>query len=345
MMQKRREDKIFFDLGEFTDILGQLPSANKRAEHKARRRNDQLTKPEGSLGRLEELAIWYHAWRTPSDANKLIPQILVFAANHGIASHQVSAYPSDVTEQMVENFFAGGAAINQLAKIANGRLDVVPLKLDSPTADLSGGPAMTESECTEALKVGWTSVDPSADLLLVGEMGIGNTTSAAAICYALFGGSVDQWVGRGTGVADATLERKKDIVQRARLANITSDELSGLEILRRLGGFELSAMAGAVIKARMLKIPVLLDGFVSCAAAACLQRQERSALDHTVAAHLSAELPHAALLARMGKTPILELDMRLGEASGAAVAAQIVKCALACHCGMATFTEAGVSGR
>lgn len=343
MIQKSPEPAAFSRLEEFASLLRCLPEASKLAEREAQERNNQLTKPEGSLGRLEALAIWYHSWRRPDDPFHLTSQILIFAGNHGVVEHGVSAYPSTVTGQMVSNFGAGGAAINQLAKVANAQLDVVPLELDRPTADFSVGPAMNEEEYISALNAGWNAVADKAELLLIGEMGIGNTTSAAAICLALFGGQATDWVGRGTGVKDEALARKQEIVQQSLHANRPLDEKSGLEILRRFGGRELAAMAGAIIKARILRIPVVLDGFVCCAAAACLQKPIISALDHTVAGHLSAELAHATLLQKMGKSPLLDLSMRLGEGSGAAVAAQIVKCALVCHCGMATFDDAGIA--
>lgn len=343
MIQKSPEHAAFSCLEEFASLLHRLPEANKPAEREAQERNNQLTKPEGSLGRLEALAIWYHSWRSPDDPIHLASQILIFAGNHGVVKHGVSAYPSAVTAQMVSNFGEGGAAINQLAKVANAQLDVIPLELDRPTADFSAGPAMNEEEYVSALNAGWNAVAREAELLLIGEMGIGNTTSASAICLALFGGRAEDWVGRGTGVKDGALGRKQEIVQQSLNANRLLDEKSGLEILRRFGGRELAAMAGAITKARTLRIPVILDGFVCCAAAACLQKPVVNALDHTVAGHLSAESAHAALLQKMGKSPLLDLGMRLGEGSGAAVAAQIVKCALVCHCGMTTFDDAGIS--
>ena len=338
------EKAPFASLAEFGGLLRHLPEPDRRAESAARERNRQLTKPDGSLGRLEELAVWYASWRCCTDPQSISPQILIFAGNHGVARRGVSAFPSEVTAQMVANFAAGGAAVNQLAKAAGARLDVIPLELDLPTADLTEGPAMTESECVNALRSGWLAVNPKAGLLLAGEMGIGNTTSASAVCLALFGGAAGDWVGSGTGVKGDALRQKGKAVEAALAANGPFGPGSGLEILRALGGRELAAMAGAVVRARQLKIPVLLDGFVCCAAAACLQSHTPGALDHAVAGHLSAESAHAALLNRMGRKPILDLGMRLGEGSGAAVAVHILKCALACHSGMATFAEAGVSG-
>jgi len=242
---------------------------------------------------------------------------------------------------MVANFQGGGAAINQLAKLAGARMDVHALELDRPTRDFTQGPAMDEAECVVALKTGWDAVDAQADLLVVGEMGIGNTTSAAAIAHALFGGAAADWTGRGTGVDDAGLTLKTDVVAEAVVLHGGAGD--GLDILARLGGRELAAMVGAIAAARAHRIPVILDGFICCAAAACLDRTQAGALDHCIAGHESAEQAHKAVLAQLGKVPLLALGLRLGEGSGAALAIQVLKGAIACHSGMATFAEAGVS--
>lgn len=329
----------------FSDIrrlLANLPSADIRARDAARERNGALTKPAGSLGRLEELAVWYAGWRGEAAPQIEAPQILVFAGNHGVAARGVSAYPSEVTGQMVANFRSGGAAINQLASSADAKLDVHPIELDRPTGDISSGPAMSEDEFAEAFATGWRAVDAASDLVIAGEMGIGNTTSAAAIAFALYGGSAQDWTGRGTGVEGDRLRRKAEIVGMAVDAN-RAGCADGIGVLRCLGGRETAAMAGAVVRARHERIPVVLDGYICTAAAACIARDSASALEHAVAGHLSAESPHRMLLDRLGLEPLLDLRMRLGEASGAAVAVQVLKCALACHSGMATFGEAGVT--
>ncbi|MFK7754888.1 MAG: nicotinate-nucleotide--dimethylbenzimidazole phosphoribosyltransferase [Sedimentitalea sp.] len=328
------------DLTSFRAALTAAPSVDAAAQTGAGERNSQLTKPPGALGRLEDLAQWYAGWR--GDARPVIasPQIIVFAGNHGVTAQGVSAFPAAVTEQMVFNFQAGGAAINQLAKAAGATLDVIALELDRPTNDFTQGPAMDDTELLTALRTGWDAVDDSADVLVVGEMGIGNTTSAAAIAHALFGGAAQDWTGRGTGVDDAGLALKTEVVAKGVARHGGG---SGLATLAALGGRELAAMAGAIAAARHLRIPVILDGFICCAAAACLHAEDAGALDHTVAGHLSAEGAHAALLARLGKTPLLSLGLRLGEASGGALAINIVKSAVACHSGMATFAEAGVA--
>jgi nicotinate-nucleotide--dimethylbenzimidazole phosphoribosyltransferase len=244
---------------------------------------------------------------------------------------------------MVANFRAGGAAVNQLADVAGARMDVHALDLDRPTADISLGPAMTGAEVIAALHIGWEAVAPQTDLLVVGEMGIGNTTSAAAIALALHGGTAQDWTGRGTGLDDAGLGHKAQVVARAVAVN-AKDDPDGLEVLRRLGGRELAAMAGAILHARMRRVPVLLDGFICTAAAACLEMAQPGALDHAIAGHVSAEPGHARLLQHLRKDPLLSLGLRLGEGSGGVLAMGIVKSALACHSGMASFAEAGVSG-
>jgi nicotinate-nucleotide--dimethylbenzimidazole phosphoribosyltransferase len=332
----------FTSLAEFHALLAAAPGPDNAAREGAEARNGQLTKPPGALGQLEDLAIWYAGWRGNSRPEITRPQVIVFAGNHGVTARGVSAFPAEVTVQMVANFKAGGAAINQLSKAAGARMDVHALDLDRPTGDFTQGPAMDEAGVVAALVTGWNAVDGSADLLVTGEMGIGNTTSAAAIAYALYGGDPADWTGRGTGVDDAGLALKTQVVAEGLAANPSAAK-DGLEALRRLGGRELAAMAGAIARARVLGIPVILDGFICTAAAACLHAAQKGALDHAVAGHLSAEGAHQALLARIGKEPLLALGMRLGEGSGAALAIQILKGAVACHSGMATFAEAGVA--
>ncbi len=332
----------FSSVEAFSRLLGALPGEDHEARAAAMARNDQLTKPPGALGRLEELAVWYCAWRGDPRARISAPQIIVFAGNHGVTAQGVSAFPAEVTAQMVMNFEAGGAAINQLARAAGARLDVQALALDRPVADISQGPAMSEAEFLEALKIGWQAVDEASDLLVVGEMGIGNTTAAAAISMALFGGTAEDWTGAGTGVRGEALACKAQVVARAVKAN-AGCAAGGLETLRCLGGREIAAMAGAMVRARCLRIPVILDGFICTAAAACLKSAADGALDHVVAGHVSAEAFHHNLLKKLDKNPLLSLEMRLGEASGAALAIPILKAALECHSGMATFAEAGVS--
>ncbi|WP_457649630.1 nicotinate-nucleotide--dimethylbenzimidazole phosphoribosyltransferase [Profundibacter sp.] len=332
----------FTTLAEFRAILEDLPAADAAARQGAEERNSQLTKPPAALGRLEDLAIWYAGWRGDAKPSLEAPQIIIFAGNHGVCAQGVSAFPPEVTEQMVLNFQHGGAAINQLAKTFGAKMDVHALSLDTPTADFTVDAAMSEDEVVAALLAGWNAVDPAADLLVTGEMGIGNTTSAAAIAAALFGGAADEWTGRGTGVDDDGLAVKTRVVAEglARHSDVLKDPL---QVLRCLGGRELAAMAGAIARARNLRIPVILDGFICSAAAATLEMAVTGALDHCVAGHVSAEAAHGKVLKNLDKEPLLALDMRLGEGSGAALAIGVLKGAVACHSGMSTFAEAGVS--
>jgi nicotinate-nucleotide--dimethylbenzimidazole phosphoribosyltransferase len=318
------------------------PDAAARAAALARQ--GTLTKPPGSLGRLEELAVWLAGWQGSANPELKRPAVLVFAGSHGVAARGVSAYPAEVTAQMVANFAAGGAAINQLARQAGASLAVVPLSVETPTADFTEAPAMSEGEFLSAVEAGMGAVPEGTDLLCLGEMGIANTTAAAAVSLGLFGGEAEGWIGRGTGVDDDGLRRKAEAARAGvqRHAELLGDPL---KVLAALGGRELAAIFGAALRARIAGVPVLLDGFVSTAAAAPLAALRADGLDHAEAAHVSAEAGHRRLLERLGKRPILDLGMRLGEASGAAVAVNILRAALACHAGMATFGEAGVSER
>lgn len=330
----------FASLTEFRAVLEAQTGPDMASIAGAKERNGQLTKPPGALGRLEDLAIWYAGWRDTGQPTLKAPQVIIFAGNHGVCAQGVSAFPPEVTVQMVANFEHGGAAINQLAKTFGAKMDVHALDLDTPTQDFTVAPAMSEGEVVLALATGWNAVDPASDLLVVGEMGIGNTTSAAAIAAAVLGGSAEEWTGRGTGVDDDGLTRKTQAVAAGLALHDVRDPL---EALRCLGGRELAAMAGAIAAARQYRIPVILDGFICCAAAACLEKAVEGALDHTVAGHLSAEGAHARMLEALGKVPMLSLGLRLGEGSGGTLAIGVLQGAIACHSGMATFAEAGVA--
>lgn len=305
-------------------------------------REPKLTKPAGALGRLEEISLHLCCWQDSHPPRLDNLQACVFAGNHGVAALGVSAFPAAVTEQMVLNFQNGGAAINQLCRTFGLDLSVDDIELDRPTADFTQGPAMSEAECLEAFSIGFKSVEEGSDLVILGEMGIGNTTSAAALCLALFGGEAEDWTGRGTGVGADQLKKKIEVVRKGRAANPIDDPLM---ILAALGGRELAAIVGAVTSARLKRIPVILDGYVCTAAAAVLHAIRKDALDHCLVGHVSAEPGHRLLLERLEKTPLLDLGMRLGEGSGAAAAMGLVQAAVACHIGMATFGEAGVSNK
>ncbi|RJF90717.1 nicotinate-nucleotide--dimethylbenzimidazole phosphoribosyltransferase [Sphingomonas cavernae] len=334
---------FFPTIQSFDDALASLPSADMRATAAATWRQAQLTKPEGSLGRLEEIAIFFAGWQARERPAIERGRVAIFAGNHGITDHGVSAFPPEVTIEMVRNFERGGAAINALSTAAGLELTVVPLALDRPTADFTTGPAMSETECLEALSAGAAAVEDGLDLLVVGEMGIGNTTPAAALTARSFGGTGRYWVGTGTGIDFEGLARKVRVVD-AGLARHAGAPNTAFETLRRLGGREIAAIAGAVLAARLKRVPVILDGFITCAAVAPLAAANAAITEHCLAGHCSMEQGHHALLDRLRLEPLLRLSMRLGEGSGAAVAAQIVRSALAAHAGMATFAEAGVSG-
>ena len=325
----------------FSDDSGMAQTVfDADAADAARARQDSLTKPPGSLGRLEELAVFMAGWQGRARPSIERAQAVVFAGNHGIVAQGVNPFPAEVTALMVANFRAGGAAINQLCRVAGADLSVVPLDLDRPTADFTRGPAMTGDDLRAATEAGAASVDPTAQILILGEMGIGNSTVAAALAAACFGGGADAWVGPGTGAHGAMLDAKRRAVDAglARHAAARSTDA----ILTAFGGREQAAICGAVRRARALRIPVILDGFICTAAAAVLTRDDADALAHCLIGHESAEPGHRRLVAALGMNPVLSLDMRLGEGSGAAVALTVLRAALACHDGMATFAEAGI---
>jgi nicotinate-nucleotide--dimethylbenzimidazole phosphoribosyltransferase len=319
-----------------------LPGVDADAEAAALARQAVLTKPAGSLGRLEELAVWLAGWQRRAVPRLDAVDILVFAGNHGVVAQGVSPFPAEVTGQMVGNFTRGGAAIWQLTRLGEARLRVVPLSLERPTADITMAPAMDEAEFLEAVSIGYEAVEDGTDLVCLGEMGIGNTTAAAALASGLFGGSGADWAGRGTGLDEAGVARKAGAIDRA-LERVGS--VGPLEAAREFGGRELAALLGAALGARHRRVPVMLDGFVCTASVAPLARLAADGLAHCRVAHRSAERGHERLVGALGMRPLLDLDMRLGEASGAAVGLLVARAAVACHAGMATFAEAGVSDR
>jgi nicotinate-nucleotide--dimethylbenzimidazole phosphoribosyltransferase len=325
-------------------LLNAMPKADADAVARVKARDAQLTKPPGALGRLEEIVEWLAAWQRHDSPKVEQPVVAVFAGNHGVVAQGVAAYPQAVTAQMVANFQSDGAAVNQICKTFDLGLKVFELALEVPTLDITQDAAMSEQDCAATMAYGMEAIANGVDLLCIGEMGIGNTTIAAALAHGLFGGTPEQWVGPGTGVDAEGLKRKADAVRRA--AALHQQHLADpLEVLRRLGGRELAAMAGAILGARMNRVPVLIDGYVATAAAAVLFKADPTALDHCMAAHVSAEPAHKALLAELGLKPLLDLGMRLGEGSGAALAAGLVRAAVNCHNGMATFASAGVSDK
>ena len=335
---------VSVNFDEMRRILSEFPGPDVHSGSMARERDMQLTKPPGALARLEELSFWLATWQHGSTPRVHHPRIAVFAGNHGVASLGVSAFPAEVTQQMVLNFKHGGAAINQLCKNADADLRVYEMALDHPTEDFTKAPALSEEECARAMSYGMMAVEPGIDLLCLGEMGIANTTSASAIAAALFEGNGYDWAGPGTGLQGEALQKKAAVIDEG-LALHRPHFDDPLEILRRLGGRELAAIAGAVMAARMARVPVLLDGFACTVAASVLWKMRKDALDHCWVAHCSAEPGHRKLLRKIEKEPLLEFNMRLGEASGAALAIPLLRGAALCHTGMATFAEAGVSNK
>lgn len=326
---------------DFHDLLMLGPDGDEAAVAAVRARDAQLTKPAGSLGEMEFLVEHMARWQGKAEPTFEDPMVAIFAANHGVTDQGVSAFPRDVTKQMVNNFTKGGAAISQICALHEINLRVFELALEVPTGDITVVPAMDERTCAATIAYGMEAIAGDVDLLCIGEMGIGNTTVAAAIYAALYGGTGADWVGRGTGVDDAGLERKANAVDRA-LDRHAGRLNTPFEILANLGGREIAAMVGAIIATRHQKVPVIVDGFVATAAAAIAHAVNPASIDHCLFGHVSAEGGHALALERMSAKPLLDLGMRLGEGSGAALAAVLCKTALHLHKNMATFAEAAV---
>jgi len=329
---------------EILDLILLVPEGDEEAVDAVRIRDRQLTKPPGSLGRLEELVEWLARWQGKAEPTLEDPMVAIFAANHGVTDQGVSAYPREVTAQMVRNFTDGGAAISRICAQHELNLRVFELALEMPTGDITREPAMDDRMCAATIAYGMEAIAGKPDCLAIGEMGIGNTTVAAAVFAALHGGSGADWVGRGTGVDDAGLARKAGAVDSA-LALHREALGDPLAVLARLGGREIAAMLGALVAARHQKIPVIIDGFVATAAAAVAHAVNPAAIAHCIFGHRSAESAHGPALERLGAAPLLDLGMRLGEGSGAALAMVLAKTALNLHRSMATFHSAGVSGR
>ena len=329
---------------DFQDLLMLGPDGNEAAVEAVRARDAQLTKPAGSLGQLEYLVEFLARWQGKASPTIEDPMVAIFAANHGVTDQGVSAFPREVTKQMVNNFTKGGAAISQICALHEINLRVFELALDMPTGDITVVPAMDERTCAATIAYGMEAIAGDVDLLCIGEMGIGNTTVAAAVYAGLYGGTGADWVGRGTGVDDAGLKRKADAVDRALLRHAGRLD-TPFEVLANLGGREIAAMVGAIIATRHQKVPVIVDGFVATAAAAVAHAVAPGSVDHCLFAHVSAEPGHAKALQSMGKSGLLDLGMRLGEGTGAALAAVLCKTALHLHKNMATFAEAAVDGK
>jgi nicotinate-nucleotide--dimethylbenzimidazole phosphoribosyltransferase len=307
-----------------------------------RDRAARVLRPAGALARLDEVAAWLAGWQRTTRPRVDRPAALVFVADHGVAVDGVSAYPSSITAEMLRALEAGAATAAVMAREVGATLTVVDVGVGRPTANLRVEPALTPARFEEFLEAGRAAVRAldGADLLVVGEMGIANTTAAAAVSAALFGGPAEEWTGRGTGVDDAALAHKVEVVETARRR--VPDTATPMEILRHLGGAELVAIAGAVLEARTRSLPVVLDGFVTTAAVAPLELARPGTLDHCLAGHCSGEPGHRLLLDKLAKPPLLDLGLRLGEASGALAAVALVRLAAACVTDVATFDEWGV---
>lgn len=330
-----------YPLDDIRSLLALMPEADYQAEEAVIARDKTLTKPEGALGRMEDFVRHLARWQGLARPQMQRPMVVIFAGNHGIATHGVSAYPPSVTKAMVENFRAGGAAINQICECFGFGLKIFELALDKPTQDFTKMQAMDDKTTTATIAYGMEAAADNTDFLMLGEMGIGNTTAAAALYYALFGGAAKDWVGRGSGVDDAGLARKIAVVEEA-VERHRPHCTDSLDWLAAVGGREIAALVGAILAARLQRIPVVLDGYVVCAAAAVLHALTPATLVHCLAGHVGAEGAHRAVLWRLGLDPILDLDLRLGEASGAALAGAIIKAALGTFNGMASFDAAGV---
>jgi nicotinate-nucleotide--dimethylbenzimidazole phosphoribosyltransferase len=352
------------------DVLAAIRPLDAEAMAAARGRLDRLTKPPGSLGRLEELAIWLAGVTGTPAPTMNRRRIVVAAADHGVAMrHPVSAWPSDVTRQMVAAFLMGRAAISTLARAADASLEVIDVGVAGPrarvtgtvsgtrffdrrigpgTADLTAGTAMTRAEAGRAIDAGLEAVDRALadgiELLAVGEMGIGNTTSASAIVAAMTGLPPAEVTGRGTGLDDAGWRRKVEAVETGLRVN-RPDPTDPVGVLATVGGFEIAALVGIVVGAAAGRVPLILDGFITGAAALVAATFDPAVAERVLAGHRSVEPGHAIVLERLGLRPVLELDMRLGEGTGAALAMQLVGAAAAVRDGMATFEEAAISER
>ncbi|MBB5073036.1 nicotinate-nucleotide--dimethylbenzimidazole phosphoribosyltransferase [Bartonella callosciuri] len=321
---------------DFRALFTNLPVADEFSVALAKKRQIKLTKAQGALGKLGDIAIWYAGWRGVEKPVIKRPLVAIFSGNHGITDENITPFPQSMTQKMVQNFASGCAAINQICIAYDLGLKIFDLALEYPTMNITKDAAMDERSAAATMAFGMESIAGGTDLLCIGEMGIGNTTIASALCLALFGGKVEEWTGRGVGSEGEFYQRKIAAIKAA--VSLHKDHFDDpFEIMRRLGGREIAAMVGAILAARMEKIPVILDGFVATAAAAVLYKMHPRALDHTLIGHVFSESVHRKLLEKIEKEPLLDLGIRLGEGTGAAIAAGIVKAAILTHTQMAIF--------
>lgn len=323
------------------DLLRRLPGADEESRALVSQRATDVLRPQGALARLDETAAWLASWQRTARPSVSNPALVVFAGDHGVVSEGVSAYPAEVTASMLRALRHGVATANVLAAEVGASVHVIDTGVGRPTGNIAVEPAMSHDRFASCFEQGRAAVrDLDTDLLVVGEMGIGNTTAAAAVAASLFGLTADDWTGRGTGINDVTLDRKVEVVRQARERVGSCDPI---ESLRQLGGSEMVAIAGAVLEARLKGLPVVLDGFVVTASVAPLETCRRGALDHCIAGHRSPEPGHQLLLEKLGKEPLLELGLRLGEGSGALAAIPLIRMAARAVVDVATFQEWGLS--
>ena len=353
---------------KINEITASITPASSEIADLARERLDSLTKPPGSLGRLEECAVKFAAARGDVSAKIAKPTVLVFAGDHGVAADGVSAFPQEVTPQMVANFAAGGAAINALARHAGAELKVIDMgvaadmapflgdntdaviyrKIAFGTANIVEGPAMSAEQLERALSAGaevaFEAIDAGATIICTGDMGIANTTPSAALYSAFLGIPPKGAIGRGTGIDDAGLLRKERAVERALHANYAAVESGDPSaILAALGGFEIAGICGAILEAASKSVPVVIDGFISGAAAVAAVKMKPEVMDYCFFSHLSDEAGHRTAMEKLGVVPLLDLGLRLGEGTGAVLALNLIAAGIRVMNEMATFDEAGVS--
>src|SRR5215216_796541 len=345
------------------EVITKIQPLDEPAMRAARARQDTLTKPRGSLGKLEDLSILLAGIKADPFPSVKRKAIIVMAADHGVALEGVSAYPSNVTAQMVLNFLRGGAAINVLARQVDARVTVVDIgviadfepmpglirrKVMYGTRNLAHGPAMTREEAEKAIQVGVDVFNEEAahglDIVASGDMGIGNTTPSSAIAATMTGLPVAQVVGRGTGIDDQGLERKIRVIEQALAVNQPNAD-DPMDILHKVGGLEIAGLAGVMIGAAYHRIPIVVDGFISTAAAMIAVELAPRVRDYLIPAHQSVEIGHQAMLKHLSLTPLLDLNLRLGEGTGAALAFHLIEASARILCEMATFAEAGVSDK
>lgn len=322
-------------------LLEEAPSADESRRRTVAARAASVLRPAGALARLDEVAVWLAGWQRTERPAVRRPHAVVFVADHGVAARGVSAYPSAVTPAMLRALREGIATAAAMARAVGAELHVVDVGTGRPTGDITVEPALSADAIARCFEAGRDAVVSIAcDLLALGEMGIGNTTPAAAVVATLYGGPAEQWTGRGTGIDDETWARKVAVVEQAR-ARVPAGA-GPIETLRQVGGSELAALVGAIVEARVRSIPVVLDGFVVTAAAAPLEALVPGALDHCIAGHRSPEPGHGLLLEKLAKEPLLDLGLRLGEASGALAAVPLIRLAAAAVVDVATFEEWGL---